>query len=96
MSPGPLAEASASSTLRAARDGEILTIRDPQSGRPAVVLTQADIRQVQLAKAAIRAGVESLLHKTGLEGGIERVLLAGAFGNTIRPGGAVRIGLLPV
>jgi len=69
---------------------------NPQSRRPAVLLTQADIREVQLAKAAIRAGIELLLRKTGLGAGdIEQVLVAGAFGATIRPEAAIRMGLLP-
>ena len=61
-----------------------------------VVLTQADIRQVQLAKAAIRAGIKLLLKKIGLkDSDIKRIFLAGAFGNYIRPESALRIGLLP-
>ncbi|UCC97280.1 MAG: DUF4445 domain-containing protein [Phycisphaerales bacterium] len=60
-----------------------------------VILTQGDIRQMQLAKGAIRAGIRILLQKVGLEeGDIEHVLLAGAFGNYIRPASALRIGLL--
>ena len=61
-----------------------------------VILTQKDIRQLQLAKAAIRAGIELLLKKA--EAGtnmIQQVLLAGAFGNYIKKDNAVRIGLLP-
>jgi uncharacterized 2Fe-2S/4Fe-4S cluster protein (DUF4445 family) len=65
-------------------------------GQRPVVLTQKDIREMQLAKGAIRTGVEMLLRKTGLKANdIQRVLLAGAFGNYIRPESAVRIGLLP-
>jgi uncharacterized 2Fe-2S/4Fe-4S cluster protein (DUF4445 family) len=61
-----------------------------------VILTQQDIRQVQLAKAAIRAGIKLLQKKMGLsDSDIEQVLLAGAFGNYIRPESALRIGLLP-
>jgi uncharacterized 2Fe-2S/4Fe-4S cluster protein (DUF4445 family) len=61
-----------------------------------VALTQGDIRQLQLAKAAIRAAVTLLLEKTGTpESAIERVLLAGAFGNCLRGQSAIRIGLLP-
>lgn len=61
-----------------------------------VLLTQKDIRETQLAKAAIRAGVKILQEKIGLEDcDIEQVLLAGAFGNYIRPASALRIGLLP-
>jgi uncharacterized 2Fe-2S/4Fe-4S cluster protein (DUF4445 family) len=59
-------------------------------------LTQKDIRQVQLAKAAIRAGIKLLQKKIGLEDNdIKQVLLAGAFGNYIRRESALRIGLLP-
>jgi uncharacterized 2Fe-2S/4Fe-4S cluster protein (DUF4445 family) len=61
-----------------------------------VVLTQRDIRQFQLAKAAIRAGIELLLKKADVDAGsIQQILLAGAFGNYIQKENAVRIGLLP-
>lgn len=61
-----------------------------------VILTQKDIREVQLAKAAIRAGVRLLQKKIGIEDDdIKQVLLAGAFGNYIRRENALRIGLLP-
>ena len=63
---------------------------------PSVCLTQKDIREVQLAKGAIGAGIRILLAKLELDAAdIDRVLLAGAFGNYIRPRSAVRIGLLP-
>ena len=61
-----------------------------------VVLTQKDIREVQLAKAAIRAGIKLLQKKFGIEDDdIKHILLAGAFGNYIRRESALRIGLLP-
>jgi len=61
-----------------------------------VLLTQQDIRELQLATAAIRAGVETLLKIAGLDAGdLRDVFLAGAFGNLIRPVNAQRIGLLP-
>ena len=64
-------------------------------GEP-ITLTQRDIREVQLAKAAIRAGIEVLAHEMGLDPGeIPRILLAGGFGNFIRRSNAKRIGLLP-
>jgi uncharacterized 2Fe-2S/4Fe-4S cluster protein (DUF4445 family) len=70
--------------------------RGGQSSPPDIILTQRDIREVQLAKAAIRAGIRILMNKVNLaDGDIDRVLLAGAFGNYIRPSSAVRIGLLP-
>jgi uncharacterized 2Fe-2S/4Fe-4S cluster protein (DUF4445 family) len=65
-------------------------------GQDRVVLTQRDIREVQLAKAAIRTGLKLLQKKIGIQDSdIQQVLLAGAFGNYIRPRSAIRIGLLP-
>ena len=70
--------------------------RAEEAGGRQVFLTQADIRQVQLAKGAIRAGITLLERKVGLgDSVIERILLAGAFGNYIRRESALRIGLLP-
>jgi uncharacterized 2Fe-2S/4Fe-4S cluster protein (DUF4445 family) len=61
-----------------------------------IVLTQRDVREVQLAKGAIRAGIEILLAEMGLTAGdINEVYLAGAFGNFIRRSMAKRLGLLP-
>lgn len=61
-----------------------------------VVLTQKDVREVQLAKAAIRAGIELMAKHLGVEiGSIEQVLLAGAFGNYLDPASACRIGMIP-
>jgi len=61
-----------------------------------VCLTQKDIREVQLAKGAIRAGIKLLQNKVGIaDDQIEHILLAGAFGNYICPESALRIGLLP-
>ena len=63
---------------------------------PGVTFTQNDVRAVQLAKAAIRAGIDCLLRDAGLEeGAIERIVIAGAFGNYIDRASAVSIGLLP-
>jgi uncharacterized 2Fe-2S/4Fe-4S cluster protein (DUF4445 family) len=59
-------------------------------------LTQRDIRKIQLAKAAIRAGIEILKTEIGVKNGdIDAVFLAGAFGNYINKESAVTIGLLP-
>jgi uncharacterized 2Fe-2S/4Fe-4S cluster protein (DUF4445 family) len=61
-----------------------------------VYITQSDIRQVQLAKSAIRTGIKLLQQKAGLkDSDIKQILLAGAFGNYIRRESALRIGLLP-
>jgi uncharacterized 2Fe-2S/4Fe-4S cluster protein (DUF4445 family) len=60
-----------------------------------VVLTQKDIRQVQLAVGAIKAGIELLLDEAGMmEGAIARILVAGGFGYHVRADSLVRLGLL--
>jgi uncharacterized 2Fe-2S/4Fe-4S cluster protein (DUF4445 family) len=62
----------------------------------AVRLTQRDVREFQLAKAAIAAATHILLKEYGAEvGDIHEVLLAGAFGNYIRKESALLVGLLP-
>ena len=63
---------------------------------PPVILTQRDIREAQLAIAAIGAGIKLLQRKIGIaDSDIRQVLLAGGFGNYIRRESALRIGLLP-
>lgn len=61
-----------------------------------VVFTQRDIRQLQLAKAAIAAAVDTLLDAAGLSpGDIKTLYIAGGFGSAIDPQAAARIGLIP-
>lgn len=61
-----------------------------------IVLTQQDIREVQLAKSAIRAGVNILLNKASLTfEDIDVLYLAGGFGNYIDTNNAITIGMLP-
>lgn len=61
-----------------------------------VTLTQKDIREVQLAKAAIRAGIELLCEALNVQvEDIQKVCLAGAFGNYMDPRSACRIGMIP-
>jgi len=80
-------------------DGEtgfVLADKDEtRSGHP-ILLTQRDIREVQLAKGAMAAGIAVLLDEYGARAAaLEEVLLAGAFGNFIRPERALAIGLIP-
>jgi uncharacterized 2Fe-2S/4Fe-4S cluster protein (DUF4445 family) len=68
---------------------------ETRQGEP-ILLTQRDVREAQLGKAAIFAGVKMLMDQ--LEVSVEQIdtlYLAGAFGNYIRPESARRIGLLP-
>ncbi len=63
---------------------------------PQIVITQEDIRQVQMAKAAIRAGIEILCLRSGIRPEeIDELQLAGGFGYYLDPKAAVAIGMLP-
>jgi uncharacterized 2Fe-2S/4Fe-4S cluster protein (DUF4445 family) len=63
---------------------------------PGVALTQKDVRALQLAKGAIRSGIDLLLQVAGIgPADLDEILLAGAFGNYLRRESAVAIGLLP-
>ncbi len=64
--------------------------------QPVLALTQADVRQLQLATGAIRAGVTILLRRVGLKAAdLKAIFVAGGFGSFIRRSHAQRIGLLP-
>ncbi|HJX61200.1 MAG TPA: ASKHA domain-containing protein [Dehalococcoidia bacterium] len=61
-----------------------------------IFLTQPDIRQVQLAKAAIRIGVEVLMEETALRPeDIDGVFVGGAFGSSVRAESLLALGVLP-
>ncbi|MDR0569758.1 MAG: ASKHA domain-containing protein [Clostridiales Family XIII bacterium] len=61
-----------------------------------VAVSQNDLRQIQLAKGAIRAGIESLLRQVGIPPeAVGRTLIAGSFGYHLRPESLFNIGLLP-
>jgi len=57
-------------------------------------ITQNDVRAIQLAKAALRAGIELLLHHAGISE-VHDIRLAGAFGSHIDPVYALVLGLVP-
>ena len=76
--------------------GKILTPDGKIHLTESIYLTQEDIRQVQLAKGAIAAGIRLLCDHFGMDiTDIQQVYLAGAFGNFMNPASACRIGLLP-
>jgi uncharacterized 2Fe-2S/4Fe-4S cluster protein (DUF4445 family) len=73
------------------RDGKLIFLVTEK-----VHLSQKDIRQVQLAKGAVRAGIELLLGEFGCDPeNVERVLIAGSFGYHLRAESLMTIGLLP-
>ena len=61
-----------------------------------IVFTQKDVREIQLAKAAVRAGVETLLVRYGIEKkDVAKVYIAGGFGYKLNTEKAIAIGMLP-
>ncbi|MBN2319030.1 MAG: DUF4445 domain-containing protein [Acidobacteria bacterium] len=78
------------------RDGqkEFVLVDRPEDG--SITVSQKDVRELQLAKAAIRLGIETLLDDAGIvEKDIDKVVIAGAFGTFIDVESAVTIGMLP-
>ncbi|MBT5875527.1 MAG: DUF4445 domain-containing protein [Candidatus Latescibacteria bacterium] len=66
------------------------------SSGEAIVLTQRDIRELQLAKAAIRSGVEALLDAVDLKpADLTEFYLAGGFGSYLDSRQAIRLGMIP-
>jgi len=59
-----------------------------------VVMTQGDIREIQMAKSAIRSGIDLLLERTGVEKP-DKVIIAGGFGKHLNPENLEIIGLIP-
>ena len=61
-----------------------------------VSITQTDIRKLQLAKAAIFAGIKTLMRRYNIESNeIEEVIITGSFGNTINAKSLIGVGLIP-
>jgi uncharacterized 2Fe-2S/4Fe-4S cluster protein (DUF4445 family) len=74
----------------------VLVSKEERKGKPAITITQHDVRELQLAKAAIRTGIQILLEASGCsEDDIKQVVIAGAFGTYIDISSAVAVGMLP-
>lgn len=74
----------------------VLVDQKERDGQPDITITQQDVRELQLAKAAIRSGIQALLEVNGYsEEEITQVIIAGAFGTYIDVTSAVEIGMLP-
>jgi uncharacterized 2Fe-2S/4Fe-4S cluster protein (DUF4445 family) len=59
-----------------------------------LVFTAKDVSELQLAKAALQAGAQLMMNQAGVER-LERVILAGAFGNYLDPAEACALGMFP-
>lgn len=68
----------------------------PIAERPHVCFTQVDVRAIQLAKAAVRTGIDMVLESAGVAPeDLDAVLVAGAFGRALKPEDLVAIGMVP-
>jgi uncharacterized 2Fe-2S/4Fe-4S cluster protein (DUF4445 family) len=93
LSAGEIASNLANRIISRDGDSAFLLYRD---ARREIVLTQQDIRQVQLAKGAIRAGIEVLCERAGIHHEeVQEAVLTGSFGARLTPEGLKSIGVLP-
>jgi uncharacterized 2Fe-2S/4Fe-4S cluster protein (DUF4445 family) len=69
-------------------------LREGRQGEPRITVTQNDVRAIQLAKAALYAGVKLLMEKQGIDH-VDLIRFAGAFGSFIDPKYAMVLGLIP-
>ncbi|MDP2919655.1 MAG: ASKHA domain-containing protein [Dehalococcoidia bacterium] len=82
--------------VRDGGNGREFVLVEAKGDNREIVITQGDVRELQLAKAAIRTGILALLENAGLrEEEITRVIVAGAFGSYIDIASAISIGMLP-
>jgi uncharacterized 2Fe-2S/4Fe-4S cluster protein (DUF4445 family) len=83
-------------TSRIEADGRTFSylLHDGGDGTPRILVTQNDVRAIQLAKAALYAGVRLLMDQLGVDA-VDEVRLAGAFGSQIDPLHAMILGLVP-
>jgi uncharacterized 2Fe-2S/4Fe-4S cluster protein (DUF4445 family) len=79
-----------------AREGRIIGPEKRLRLTDRIALTQQDIRDIQLAVAAVRSGIELMLREFRLDvGSLDRILVAGSFGSSLDIANAQAIGLLP-
>ncbi len=71
----------------------LATAEQSSSGKP-ILITQEDVRNIQLAKGALYAGAKLLMMRSGVEQ-VDQITLAGAFGSYIDPKHAMVLGLIP-
>lgn len=82
--------------LSAESGGNSFVLHYGKNEKGKIVITQKDIREVQLAKGAILAGIRIMMQELEIQDSdLSRVFLAGAFGNYIKKESALAIGLLP-
>ncbi|MCY4542063.1 MAG: ASKHA domain-containing protein, partial [Rhodobacteraceae bacterium] len=94
---GLIGAATAGNESRLIRDGRTnayVLHRSEHSGASPILVTQGDVRAIQLAKSALYAGAKLLMDKLGSKH-VDRIVLAGAFGAHISPKHAMVLGMIP-
>jgi uncharacterized 2Fe-2S/4Fe-4S cluster protein (DUF4445 family) len=76
------------------RGGYVLADASQTTTGEPILVTQEDVRAIQLAKAALYAGAKLLMNRAAIER-VDRIVLAGAFGSYIDPRYAMILGLIP-
>ncbi|MCP4167219.1 MAG: DUF4445 domain-containing protein [Chloroflexi bacterium] len=72
----------------------VIAEAEQTAGGTAIVVSQRDVRNIQLAKAALYVGAQLLMRELGVDK-VDRIVLAGAFGNVIDPYYAIALGMIP-
>ncbi len=94
QSPEKVKNPNLAARIRGDRRSRSIVIHEGEEGE--VSITQKDIRELQLAKGAMEAAMGILLERENLAwGDVDECILAGAFGNYVRPASAMKIGLIP-
>ena len=94
---GVIGSAAQTGTARCIEDGRThsyVVYDGTQTGGPLITVTNKDIREIQLAKAALYAGARLLMDQMEVDT-VDRVVLAGAFGAHISPKHAMILGMIP-
>jgi uncharacterized 2Fe-2S/4Fe-4S cluster protein (DUF4445 family) len=95
--PGLIGSPEQTGTARCIPDGRTysyLVWDGSAEGGPTITVTNRDIREIQMAKAALYSGARLLMDKFGVDK-VDRIVLAGAFGAHISPKHAMILGMIP-
>jgi len=95
--PGLIGSPEQTGTARCFKDGRThsyMVWDGSKTGGPVITVTNRDIREIQMAKAALYSGARLLMDKFGVDH-VDRIVLAGAFGAHISPKHAMVLGMIP-
>jgi uncharacterized 2Fe-2S/4Fe-4S cluster protein (DUF4445 family) len=95
--PGLIGSPEQTGTTRVFADGRThsyMVYDGSANGGPVLTVTNRDIREIQMAKAALYSGARLLMDKFGVDH-VDRIVLAGAFGAHISPKHAMVLGMIP-